>query len=168
MQAKRAASRRRAETKTGELAGQVALVTGAAGEGIGKATARKLLELGAAVAVTDSHERRTKETAEALAAEFGARVVGFPLDVGNRDQIAHVCDAAEASLGPIDILVNNAAINVLVPVSEYSQEDWDRARAPTRRRRPRSTRSRGASPWRAAPSACARTRWRPASSSPAS
>ncbi len=110
----------------GELEGRVALVTGAAGEGIGKATARRLLELGAAVAVTDSHERRTKETAEALAAEFGGRVAGFTLDVGNRDQIASVCDAVEASLGPIDILVNNAAINVLMPVSEYSQEDWDR------------------------------------------
>jgi NAD(P)-dependent dehydrogenase (short-subunit alcohol dehydrogenase family) len=109
-----------------ELAGQVALVTGAAGEGIGRATARRLLELGAAVAVTDSHERRTKETAESLAREFGARVAGFVLDVGNRDQIAAVCDAVERSLGPVDVLVNNAAINVLVPVSEYPQDDWDR------------------------------------------
>jgi NAD(P)-dependent dehydrogenase (short-subunit alcohol dehydrogenase family) len=109
----------------GELAGQVALVTGAAGEGIGRATARKLLALGAAVAVTDSHERRTKETAEALAAEFGARVAGFVLDVGQRERIAAVCDDVERTLGPIDVLVNNAAINVLVPVSEYRQEDWD-------------------------------------------
>jgi len=110
----------------GELAGQVALVTGAAGEGIGKATARKLLELGAGVAVTDSHERRTKETAEAFAQEFGGRAAGFVLDVGNREQIASVCDDVERALGPVDILVNNAAINVLVPVSEYTQEDWDR------------------------------------------
>jgi len=109
-----------------ELAGRVALVTGAAGDGIGKATARRLLELGAAVAVTDNHERRTKETAEALAREFEAPAAGFVLDVGNREQIASVCDDVERTLGPVDILVNNAAINVLVPVSEYTQADWDR------------------------------------------
>ena len=111
---------------SGELSGRVALITGAAGDGIGKATARKLLALGAAVAVTDSHERRTKETAEALAKEYDARAAGFVLDVGNREQIASVCDDVERTLGAVDILVNNAAINVLVPVSEYTQQDWDR------------------------------------------
>jgi NAD(P)-dependent dehydrogenase (short-subunit alcohol dehydrogenase family) len=111
---------------SGELAGRVALVTGAAGDGIGKATARKLLELGAKVAVTDNHERRTQETAAAFAEEFGPRAAGFVLDVGNRTQIAGVCDDVERTLGPVDILVNNAALNVLVPVSEYRQEDWDR------------------------------------------
>jgi NAD(P)-dependent dehydrogenase (short-subunit alcohol dehydrogenase family) len=109
-----------------ELAGRVALVTGAAGDGIGRATARRLLELGAAVAVTDSHERRTKETAETLAREFGSRAAGFVLDVGERERIGAVCDDVERALGPVDVLVNNAAINVLVPVSEYRQEDWDR------------------------------------------
>jgi len=109
-----------------ELEGQVALVTGAAGDGIGKATAKKLLQLGAKVAVTDSHERRTKETAEAFAAEFGPRAAGFVLDVGSRAQIAEACDAVERTLGPVDILVNNAALNVLAPVSQYAQEDWDR------------------------------------------
>jgi NAD(P)-dependent dehydrogenase (short-subunit alcohol dehydrogenase family) len=111
---------------SGEFTGQVALVTGAAGDGIGKATARRLLELGAKVAVTDSHERRTRETAEALAKEFGERAAGFVLDIGNRAQIAAVCDEVEHRLGPVDVLVNNAAINVLVPVSETRDEDWDR------------------------------------------
>jgi NAD(P)-dependent dehydrogenase (short-subunit alcohol dehydrogenase family) len=111
---------------TDELAGQVALITGAAGAGIGKATARKLLEHGATVAVTDNHERRTKETVEAFEEEFGGRVAGFVLDVGNRAQIASVCDEVESALGPVDILVNNAALNLLVPVSEYTEEDWDR------------------------------------------
>jgi NAD(P)-dependent dehydrogenase (short-subunit alcohol dehydrogenase family) len=110
---------------SGELDGRVALVTGAAGDGIGKATARKLLELGAKVAVTDRHERRTHATTEAFAAEFGPRTAGFVLDVGSRAQIAEVCGAVEHTLGPVDILVNNAALNVLVPVSEYRQEDWD-------------------------------------------
>ena len=111
---------------SGELAGRVALITGAAGDGIGKATARKLLELGAKVAVTDNHERRTKETAAAFAEEFDGRAAGFVLDVGNRAQIASVCDEVERTLGPVDILVNNAALNVLVPVSEFRQDDWDR------------------------------------------
>ena len=109
-----------------ELSGRVALVTGAAGDGIGKATAKKLLQLGAKVAVTDSHERRLRETAETFAREFGSRVAGFVLDVADRERIATVCGEIEQRLGPVDILVNNAAINVLVPVSELEQADWDR------------------------------------------
>jgi len=111
---------------SGELAGRVALVTGAAGDGAGQAIAKRLLAEGAAVAVTDSHARRTESVAKALAEQHGERVAGFCLDVGDRDGIASVVARTEAELGPVDILVNNAAINALVPVSRFEEETWDR------------------------------------------
>lgn len=110
----------------GELDGRVALVTGAAGAGIGQACARRLATDGAAVAVTDAHERRTGEVTEALRKELGDRVAGYVLDVADRAQCDAVIARVERELGPVDILVNNAAINVLGPVSGYDPADWDR------------------------------------------
>jgi acyl-CoA synthetase (AMP-forming)/AMP-acid ligase II len=110
----------------GELEGQVALVTGAAGAGIGQACARRLAQEGATVALTDVHERRTREVSEALGKEFGEQVRGYVLDVADRAACDRVIAEIERGQGPIDILVNNAAINILGPVSEYRPEDWDR------------------------------------------
>ena len=110
----------------GQFDGRVAFITGAAGAGIGQACARRLAGEGAAVAVTDVHERRTHEVTEALAKEHGERVRGYVLDVTDRAGCDAVIAQVERELGPIDILVNNAAINILGPVSEYDPEDWDR------------------------------------------
>lgn len=110
----------------GGLDGQVALVTGAAGAGIGQACARRLLADGASVAVTDVHERRTQEVSEALIKEYGDRVGGYLLDVADRERCDAVLAAVEREIGAIDILVNNAAINVLGPISEYEPADWDK------------------------------------------
>jgi NAD(P)-dependent dehydrogenase (short-subunit alcohol dehydrogenase family) len=113
----------------GELAGRVALVTGGAGAGIGSATARRLAEEGAAVVVVDDHERRTREVAEALAKETGARVLGCVGDIADRARMDAVLAEVEEALGPVDVLVNNAAINVLAPLSRYETDDWDRVMA---------------------------------------
>lgn len=110
----------------GELDGQVAFVTGAAGAGIGQACARRLAADGASVAVTDNHERRTNEVTDALQKEVGDRVRGYVLDVSDRAGCDEVIATIERELGPIDILVNNAAINILGPISEYDPEAWDR------------------------------------------
>jgi NAD(P)-dependent dehydrogenase (short-subunit alcohol dehydrogenase family) len=110
----------------GEFEGRVAFVTGAAGAGIGQACARRFAEEGAAVAVTDSHERRTEEVTRALQKDFGERIGGYVLDVSSRERCDEVLAAVERDLGPIDILVNNAAINILGPISEYDPENWDR------------------------------------------
>jgi len=110
----------------GELAGRVALVTGGAGDGIGSATCLRLAREGAAVVVVDEHERRTKETAERIAAETGAEVLGLPGDIADRTRMDAVLEEARAVLGPIDVLVNNAAVNVLGEVVDLSPEEWDR------------------------------------------
>ena len=109
-----------------DLTGRVALVTGAAGGGIGRATARRLLSEGASVVVTDVHERRTDETVAAFAEEFGAeRVLGALMDAGDRGAIDRTLEAAADRFGPVDVLVNNAAVNALNPVGDMSTSDWD-------------------------------------------
>jgi NAD(P)-dependent dehydrogenase (short-subunit alcohol dehydrogenase family) len=109
-----------------EFAGQVALITAAAGAGIGQATARRLAAGGASVVVTDIHARRTGEVAQAIADDYpDVRVAAFPLDASDRDGIDSVVDEVSRTLGPIQILVNNAAINVVGSIFDYDPKDWD-------------------------------------------
>jgi 3-oxoacyl-[acyl-carrier protein] reductase len=110
-----------------EFAGRVALVTAAAGRGIGQAVARRLAAGGATVVVTDMHERRTHEVAAAIAADHPkATVAGYRLDAGNRDEIDAVIDDVTGTLGPVQLLVNNAAVNVIGSIFDYDPAAWDR------------------------------------------
>jgi 3-oxoacyl-[acyl-carrier protein] reductase len=112
------------------LMGRVALVTGAAGAGIGQAIARRLAAAGATIVLTDNHERRLGEVHDELARLYGpAQIVRHHLDVGDPVAIANLADALPSSLGHVDILVNNAAVNVLVPTHEMDPEDWARTMA---------------------------------------
>ena len=109
------------------LKGRVALVTAAAGAGIGRACARRLAADGASIVVTDRHEARTREVAEAIAAEFGVETLALPLDVGERDRIPEVVAAAADRFGTVDILVNNAALNNMDHLlHEMPRQQFDR------------------------------------------
>jgi NAD(P)-dependent dehydrogenase (short-subunit alcohol dehydrogenase family) len=111
---------------SGELSGRVALVTGGAGGGIGRAVTRRLAKDGATVVMADIREARTLEVAKQLQEEFGPVIHGFGVDIADRERVDEVIATVEAEIGPIDILVNNAALNVLAGVSEYEPADWDR------------------------------------------
>jgi NAD(P)-dependent dehydrogenase (short-subunit alcohol dehydrogenase family) len=114
------------DPSSAEFGGKVALVTAAAGRGIGRAIAGRLAAGGATVVVTDIHPGRTAAVTEAIAAEHpAATVVGHPMDAGDRDQIDAVLAAVTRDLGPVRILVNNAAINVMGPIYDYDPADWD-------------------------------------------
>jgi 3-oxoacyl-[acyl-carrier protein] reductase len=105
------------------LAGRTALVTGAA-SGIGRATALMFAQAGAAVAV--NHLARADE-AEALLREIArGRAAAFEADVTNAAAVAAMVHAAEASLGPIDVLVNCAGIIQEKPFLETTEADWRR------------------------------------------
>ena len=109
-----------------EFAGRVALVTASAGAGIGQATARRLAAGAATVIVTDIHERRTHAVADSIAEDYpDAIVAGYPMDAGDRNQIDAVVSTVAERFGPIRILVNNAAVNVIGSIFDYDPEVWD-------------------------------------------
>lgn len=106
---------------------RVALITGAAGAGVGQAVARRLAAEGVSVVVTDMHESRTHKIASAIAADNpDATVVGYPMDVGSKVAIDKVVADVSRSLGPIHLLVNNAACNIRAAIDELDLADWDR------------------------------------------
>jgi 3-oxoacyl-[acyl-carrier protein] reductase len=103
----------------GLLAGKVAVVTAAAGTGIGSATARRLLAEGADVVVSDAHERRLAETAEELGASLAV-----PCDVTDEDQVRGLFAAAVDRHGRIDVVVNNAGLGGTADLVDMTDEQW--------------------------------------------
>ncbi len=91
-----------------KLAGKTALVTGGS-RGIGRAIAARLAAEGVAVAIAARDETRVKAVAGELSAQTGGRVVGFAVDMGREAQVRRLVDEATTAIGPISILVNNAA-----------------------------------------------------------
>jgi len=110
----------------GLLEGKIVVVTAAAGTGIGSATARRCLEEGASVVVSDAHERRLHETAEQLAAEAGhaGRVHALACDVRDEAQVGALYDGAVARFGRIDVAVHNAGLGGTVPLVDMTDEQW--------------------------------------------
>lgn len=92
-----------------DLAGKTAIVTGST-KGIGRAIAVALARAGAKVAVSSRDAGRVAETAQALT-DAGHTVIGVPCNVGRKDELQNLVDRAASELGPVDILVCNAAIN---------------------------------------------------------
>jgi 3-oxoacyl-[acyl-carrier protein] reductase len=100
-----------------------ALVTGAA-QGIGRAIARVLHAAGHAVAVTDVEGERAEAVARELDPE-GTTVAAWRLDVRDRAGWVATADAVEQRLGPVAVLVNNAALTFSRPVLEIEESEWD-------------------------------------------
>jgi 3-oxoacyl-[acyl-carrier protein] reductase len=106
------------------LAGKVVVITAAAGTGIGSATARRCLQEGAQVAVSDQHERRLAEVCEGLASEFGDRVWPVGCDVTDEEQVEGLIAGAVRRFGRIDVLVNNAGLGGTSSVLDMTDEQW--------------------------------------------
>ena len=107
-----------------ELAGELAIVTGAA-QGIGAAIARKLAAHGAAVALAD----RQVEKAQAVASEIvaaGGKAQAFAVDISQLDSVLNLREAVRSRLGRATVLVNNAAIIPVLDFLSLSWADWDR------------------------------------------
>lgn len=102
------------------VAGKVVAITGGA-RGIGKETARTLINKGARVAIGDLDLPLAEQTAN----ELGGRCVAFELDVTDKDSFIAFLDGAEKELGPIDVVINNAGI---MPLSMLEKESDETAR----------------------------------------
>ncbi|WP_436491956.1 SDR family oxidoreductase [Actinokineospora sp. HUAS TT18] len=108
------------------LDGKVVVVTAAAGTGIGSATARRALEEGARVVISDWHERRLAETAAKLAADHPDAVHSLVCDVTDEAQVQALVDGAAAHFGRIDVMVNNAGLGGTKSVVDMTDDEWSR------------------------------------------
>jgi NAD(P)-dependent dehydrogenase (short-subunit alcohol dehydrogenase family) len=106
-----------------DLAGQVALVTGAS-SGIGRHLAALLAAAGARVALAARRVDRLDDLSREIAAA-GGQSLPVACDVTRADSIAAALAAAEDGFGPLSVLVNNAGVVVSKPLFEHSEEDWD-------------------------------------------
>ena len=109
-----------------EFADRVVLVTGGGGSCIGGPTALRFAQERAHVVVCDQHERRLREWAERIRKETSARVLDFHLDIADRPKVDRMIEETERSLGPVDLLICNAAENKLGHMVDYDPADWDR------------------------------------------
>lgn len=110
------------------LRGRVALITGAA-RGIGRAIALAFAAEGVQVVLSARSETELREVAEA-ARQFGAEAIVLPADLEDRTIPARLIRQCEEAAGPVDILVNNAALVSAYnprPLVEFDDEYWDRS-----------------------------------------
>ena len=110
----------------GLLEGRTVVITAAAGSGIGGALARRCLLEGARIVISDAHERRVGETADALGEEFGTRPVALRCDVTSEDDVQALLAAALDDLGHIDVWMNNAGLGGNGLVTELTDEQWSK------------------------------------------
>ena len=100
------------------------VVTAAAGTGIGSAVARRCIEEGATVLISDVHERRLSEAAEELGELAGARVATAVCNVTVQDDIDALFATAVAELGHVDVLINNAGLGGTADLVDMTDEQW--------------------------------------------
>jgi len=108
------------------LEGKTVLVTAAAGTGIGFATAVRCAEEGATgLVISDIHERRLGEAAEKIEAETGLRPETVMCNVTKEDEVQAMFEHAIATMGHIDILMNNAGLGGHAKIVDMTDDQWN-------------------------------------------
>lgn len=106
-----------------DLTGKSAIVTGGS-KGLGQAMAAGLASAGADVLVTSRHADEAAATAKQIATDFGRRAVGIQADVTSPSDVDVMVKTAVREFGKIDILINNAGINIRGPIDELTYEQF--------------------------------------------
>jgi NAD(P)-dependent dehydrogenase (short-subunit alcohol dehydrogenase family) len=107
------------------LAGKAALITGA-GRGIGAAIALAFAREGAAVVLAELDIDTARRTAAQIEGQTGARVLAIETDVTQAASVQHAVSVGERAFGALDVLVNNAGINVFCDPLTMTDADWRR------------------------------------------
>jgi 3-oxoacyl-[acyl-carrier protein] reductase len=107
------------------LAGKNAVVTAAAGTGIGFAAAKKCIEEGARVCISDIHERRLGEAADRLEQETGTRPLAVLCNVTVEDDVQNLVATAARELGGIDVMINNAGLGGTANIVDMTDDQWN-------------------------------------------
>ena len=107
------------------LEGKTVLVTAAAGTGIGFSVARRCIEEGATVMISDIHERRLAEAAARLRDIAGRPVATKLCNVTKEDEVRALAAAAIIELGRIDVLVNNAGLGGNANIVDMTDDQWN-------------------------------------------
>ena len=106
------------------LEGKIALVTGSA-RGLGFTIAQGMARAGATIIINDVVEDRIKEAEKAFK-DQGLNAVGALFDITDAAAVATHITRLERDVGPIDILFNNAGIQIRHPLEEFPEEEWER------------------------------------------
>lgn len=107
-----------------DLSGKTAMITGGS-KGLGAAMANALAGAGADVAVMSRHLDESTATAERIEAATGRRAMAVQMDVADRIQVDEGVARIEEKFGKIDILINNAGINIRSPLADLQDDDWN-------------------------------------------
>jgi 3-oxoacyl-[acyl-carrier protein] reductase len=108
------------------LQGKVVVITAAAGTGIGFAAAKRCVEEGARVVLSDVHERRLGEAAEQIAPIAGERPLAVRCDVTVEADVQRLFAAAIEGNGRVDVLINNAGLGGTANLVDMTDEQWAR------------------------------------------
>lgn len=109
------------------LQGKIAIVTGG-GRGLGQAICQMLSEAGAIAIVADIQKHLAEKVSQDIQRE-GGKAQALQLDVSNAEQVESAIGQIVNQYGHLDILINNAGIDVTLPVDELTVQDWERIMA---------------------------------------
>lgn len=107
------------------LENKVALVTGSS-KGLGEAMARALAEAGASVVINSRNLAEAEHVAEEIGKATKRRTVAIAADVTRREDVERLVGETLKRMGGLDILINNAGMNIRKPMQEYSEEEWSK------------------------------------------
>ncbi|HCO21904.1 MAG: 2-deoxy-D-gluconate 3-dehydrogenase [Gimesia sp.] len=106
-----------------DLTGRVAIITGGS-KGLGSAMAEGLASAGANLLLTSRNQDEVEATAAQIQSDYGNKVIGMAADVTDPDQVTVMTERAISEFGKIDILINNAGINIRGPIDDITLEEF--------------------------------------------